>query len=110
MATAKNKIDRDCHEHRKICNLFCTFPKCVDRKILCEKCVPDHLQDHPKQFIYNVENLTEIHSLNKVDKMREILVMNKMFNEATINDMYKPFPMLLEGLARRLQRFEKESS
>lgn len=48
-----NKINKDCIIHKKICELYCTYSKCVN-KILCEKCVGDHLEIHPKQFIYTM--------------------------------------------------------
>jgi hypothetical protein len=36
-----NKINKDCIIHKKICDRFCIYSKCVN-KILCEKCIKDH--------------------------------------------------------------------
>lgn len=65
-----NKIGKPCATHNKVCDLYCTFQKC-HKKVICEKCVIEHLDIHPKQFIYSIDNLSQIHSFDKVRKMKE---------------------------------------
>lgn len=101
-----NKINKDCIIHKKICELYCTYSKCVN-KILCEKCVGDHLEIHPKQFIYTMENLCEIHSFDKVSKMKEVLGKFKVMTEQRIIKMYNPFEVILSPLIQRVKQFEK---
>jgi acyl CoA:acetate/3-ketoacid CoA transferase beta subunit len=94
---ANNKINKDCVIHKKNCDLFCTSSKCVN-KILCEKCIPDHLEVHPRQFIYSLENLSEIHSFDKVSKMKEVLGKHKVINEQRITKIYSGYDSILDPL------------
>ena len=32
---------------------------------------------HPRQFLYGIDQITELHSIDKVDKMREMIAHNK---------------------------------
>lgn len=89
MAT-NNRINGECVIHKRICEMFCTSSRCT-AKILCEKCIPDHLEVHPKQFIYNMENLSEIHAFDKISKMKEVLGKLKSMNEHRIQKIYNPF-------------------
>ena len=67
------------------------------------KCIPDHLEVHPKQFIYNMQNLSEIHSFDKVSKMKQVLGKVKNMNEHRIQKIYNPFESILDPIIKRVQ-------
>lgn len=75
-----NKINKDCIIHRRTCDMFCTYSKC-EVKILCGKCVTDHLKVHPRHFIYDVENLSEVHAFDKLAKLKQVLGRQKIASE-----------------------------
>lgn len=77
---------------------------------MCEKCVPDHLAIHQKQFIYHIDNLSEVHGFEKVGKMKDVLVANKLEQEVRLAKIYRPFDNLLAPLNKRLEKFVRESS
>ena len=65
----RNLINSECDIHKKICEYMCVYSKCAKR-LICEKCRTEHLDIHPSQFIYELANLAEVHSYNKVDKLK----------------------------------------
>ena len=73
----ENKVKKDCVVHRKICNNVCTYTNCPAGQVLCEKCIPNHTDIHQKQFIYHIDNLSEIHGFNKLSQMKDILGKSK---------------------------------
>jgi len=85
-----NQVNKNCIIHKKICNRFCTYSKC-ENKIICEKCVINHLKEHPKGFIYDIENLCTVHSLDKVIKLKEKLGKDKVYFQSRSNRMYSAF-------------------
>lgn len=74
-----NKVNRDCGLHKRSCDIFCTYSKC-QVKIICQKCVNDHLKIHPKHFIYDIENLLDVHSFDKAGKLKQMLGRQKITN------------------------------
>lgn len=86
----RNLINSECEIHKKVCDYICVYSKCTKR-LICESCRTEHLDIHPAQFIYELVNLTEVHSYNKVDKLKEILIKEKMTQEAVIREIFKEF-------------------
>lgn len=86
----RNQVNKNCIIHKKICNKFCLYSKC-ENKIICEKCVINHLKDHPKGFISEIENICMIHATDKVVKLKETLGKNKVYFQKRTNTMYAPF-------------------
>jgi hypothetical protein len=62
---------------------MCCYSKCAKR-VICEKCRREHLDIHPAQFIYELKNLKDIHSFNKVEKLKEILIKEKFRQKGVI--------------------------
>lgn len=91
-----------------MCEYMCCYSKCAKR-IICEKCRKEHLDIHPAQFIYELSNLAEIHSYNKVDKLKEILIMEKIAQEQVIKEIYKEFDTLMISLNDKVKAFATES-
>jgi hypothetical protein len=54
-----------------------------------------------------MENLCEIHSFDKVSKMKEVLGKFKVMTEQRIIKMYNPFEVILSPLIQRVKQFEK---
>jgi hypothetical protein len=42
--------------------------------------VNDHLKIHPKHFIYDIENLLDVHSFDKVGRLKQMLGRQKITN------------------------------
>ncbi len=74
---AHNLINTECEIHKKPCEYICSYSKCA-KNLICEKCRREHLSRHPAQFIYELANLAEIHSFNKIDKLKETLIKEKL--------------------------------
>ena len=100
-------INKPCIHHKQTCSLICTFNKCTAGQILCDKCTPEHTTLHPKQFIYHIDNLSEIHGFNKVSKLKDILVAQKLSHESKITEIYHSVGGLLDPLIKRLHKFEE---
>lgn len=87
---------------------MCCYSKCAKR-LICEKCRKEHLDIHPAQFIYELTNLAEIHSYNKVDKLKEILIKEKIAQEKETREIYKDFEALTNPLNEKVKAFATES-
>ena len=87
---------------------MCCYSKCAKR-LICEKCRKEHLDIHPAQFIYELSNLAEIHSYNKVDKLKEILIKEKIAQELVIREIYMEFDTLIKPLQDKFKAFSTES-
>lgn len=72
---------------------MCCYSKCAKR-VICEKCRLEHLDIHPQQFIYELRNLKDIHSFNKVEKLKEILIKEKIKQNEIIENIYADFHTL----------------
>lgn len=75
-----NKVNGNCFIHSRTCCYFCAYSKC-EVKIICQKCVNDHVKIHPRHFIYEVENLSEVHAFDKLGRLKQILGRQKLSNE-----------------------------
>ena len=87
---------------------MCCYSKCT-RRLICEKCRREHLDIHPVQFIYELSNLAEIHSYNKIDKLKEVLIKEKLAQEAIIKQIYQEFETILNPIIEKIKRFTYES-
>ena len=86
----ENVFNGDCILHRISCTFFCQYSKCTAR-ILCERCAREHSQNHPKEFIYHVDSLGELHALNRVDKLKENLVSDKIKQDKKGEEIFMRF-------------------
>lgn len=87
---------------------MCCYSKCAKR-LICEKCRREHLDIHPAQFIYELSNLAEIHSYNKVDKLKEVLIKEKFLQESVIRQIYADFDTLTQPINDKIRAFATES-
>lgn len=105
---SKNLINSECEIHKKMCEYMCCYSKCAKR-LICEKCRREHLDIHPAQFIYELSNLAEIHSYNKIDKLKEVLIKEKLAQETIIRQIYQDFESLAAPLVDKIKAFSVES-
>ena len=101
-------INTECETHKKICAYMCSYSKCAKR-LICENCRREHLDIHPSQFIYELSNLAEVHSYNKIDKLREILIKEKIAQETVIRSTYEQFHSIATPFNDKITYFVKES-
>lgn len=105
---SRSLINSECEIHKKPCEFMCCYSKCAKR-LICEKCRREHLDIHPAQFIYELSNLAEIHSYNKVDKLKEVLIKEKFLQESIIKQVYADFDTLAQPVNDKIRAFAAES-